>query len=50
MAKERIKYKGNLQGGSVVNVQFPQFQVMSAGMDSLNRKLDAINNFALKRP
>ena len=49
MAKERIKYKGNLQGGSVVNVQFPQFQVMAAGMDSLNRKLDAINNFALKK-
>ena len=38
MAKERIKYKGNLQGGAIVNVQFPQFKVMAAGMDDLNRK------------
>ncbi len=49
MAKERIKYRGNLQGGAIVNVQSPQYQVMAAGMDDLNRKLDAINNFALKK-
>lgn len=49
MAKERIKYKGNLQGGAMVNVQFPQFRVAAAGMDSLNQKLDAINKFAIKR-
>ncbi len=49
MAKERIKYRGNLQSGAMVNVQFPQFKVMAAGMDDLSRKLDIVNDFALKK-
>ena len=50
MARERKTYQGGLvRGGAVVNVAFPQYQVMASGMDSLNQKLDRINNFALKK-
>ena len=50
MARERKTYPGGLvRGGAVVNVAFPQYQVMASGMDSLNQKLDRINNFALKK-
>jgi hypothetical protein len=50
MARERKTYPGGLvRGGAVVNVAFPQYQVMASGMDSLNQKLDRINDFALKK-
>ena len=50
MAKERKTYPGGLvRGAAIPSISFPQFQVAQAGMDSLNNKLNQLNNFALKK-
>ena len=50
MAKERKTYPGGLvRGAAIPSISFPQFQVVQSGMDSLNNKLNQLNNFALKK-
>ena len=50
MARERKTYPGGLvRGAAIPSISFPQFQVAQAGMDSLNNKLNQLNNFALKK-
>ena len=50
MAKERKTYQGGLvRGAAIPSISFPQFQVVQSGMDSLNNKLNQLNNFALKK-
>jgi len=50
MARERKTYPGGLvRGAAIPSISFPQFQVVQSGMDSLNNKLNQLNNFALKK-